>query len=103
MENKKATGKRYFHIIGLVMIIFFVISFITNRFNSIIVEVKNSFDLSLTLTGLLPFTFFIAYGIMSIPAGFLSEMYSEKTLIRLLLDVDPCFAGLCPRPSVWCV
>ncbi len=65
------------------MIIFFVISFITNRFNSVIVEVKNSFDLSLTVTGLLPFTFFIAYGIMSIPAGFLSELYSEKTLLSV--------------------
>lgn len=78
-----ATTKRYFHIIGLVMIVFFVISFITNILNSIIVDVKGSFDLSLTLTGLLPFTFFIAYGIMSIPAGFLSEKYSEKTLLSV--------------------
>jgi fucose permease len=63
------------------MIVFFVISFITNILNSIIVDVKDSFDLSLTLTGLLPFTFFVAYGIMSIPAGFLSEKYSERTLL----------------------
>ena len=65
------------------MLIFFVISFITNILNSIIVDVKNSFDLSLTLTGLLPFAFFIAYGVMSIPAGFLSERYSDKTLLSL--------------------
>ncbi len=65
------------------MIVFFVISFITNILNSIIVDVKDSFDLSLTLTGLLPFTFFIAYGIMSIPAGFLSEKYSERTLLSV--------------------
>ena len=65
------------------MIVFFVISFITNILNSIIVDVKDSFDLSLTLTGLLPFTFFIAYGIMSIPAGFLSEKYSERTLLSI--------------------
>ncbi|MEK6154684.1 MFS transporter [Flavobacteriaceae bacterium 3-367] len=75
------TSKKYFHIIGLVMLIFFVISFITNILNSIIFDVKNSFDLSLTLTGLLPFAFFIAYGVMSIPAGFLSEKYSSKSLL----------------------
>lgn len=75
--------KIYYHIIALVMLIFFVISFITNILNSIIVDVKESFDLSLTLTGLLPFTFFIAYGIMSIPAGFLSEKYSDKKLLSI--------------------
>tara|TARA_R110002012_G_scaffold38661_3_gene107356 strand:+ start:66861 stop:68117 length:1257 start_codon:yes stop_codon:yes gene_type:complete len=83
METSKPSTKRYIHIIGLVMIVFFVISFITNILNSIIVDVKDSFDLSLTLTGLLPFTFFIAYGIMSIPAGFLSEKYSERTLLSV--------------------
>lgn len=81
METSKPKTKRYIHIIALVMIVFFVISFITNILNSIIVDVKDSFDLSLTLTGLLPFTFFIAYGIMSIPAGFLYEKYSERTLL----------------------
>lgn len=81
MENSKPNTKRYYHLVGLVMLVFFVISFITNILNSIIVDVKDSFDLSLTSTGFLPFTFFIAYGIMSIPAGFLSEKYSERTLL----------------------
>ncbi len=81
IKKTKLNSKRYFHIIILVMLIFFVISFITNILNSIIVDVKNSFDLSLTMTGLLPFSFFIAYGVMSIPAGFLSEKYSDKTLL----------------------
>lgn len=75
--------KKYYHIIGLVMLVFFVISFITNILNSIIVDVKNSFDLSLSLTGLLPFAFFIAYGVMSIPAGFLSEKHSDRKLLSL--------------------
>ncbi|MGB3144563.1 MAG: MFS transporter [Maribacter sp.] len=81
MEKSKPITKRYYHLVGLVMLVFFVISFITNILNSIIVDVKDSFDLSLTSTGFLPFTFFIAYGIMSIPAGFLSEKYSERTLL----------------------
>ncbi|MBJ7882118.1 MFS transporter [Gelidibacter salicanalis] len=81
MTYQDKVTKRFYHIILLVMLIFFVISFITNILNSIIVDVKQSFDLSLTLTGLLPFSFFIAYGVMSIPAGFLSEKYGNKTLL----------------------
>lgn len=81
MTKPDKTTKRFYHIIVLVMLVFFVISFITNILNSIIVDVKQSFDLSLTLTGLLPFSFFIAYGVMSIPAGFLSEKYGNKTLL----------------------
>jgi fucose permease len=75
--------RKHYHIVLLVMVIFFAISFITNILNSIIVDVKESFDLSLGLTGLLPFSFFIAYGVMSIPAGFLSEKFSDKTLLSV--------------------
>lgn len=81
MKNKSSKNKIYYSIIILVILIFFVISFITNILNSIIVDIKTSFDLSLTLTGMLPFSFFIAYAIMSVPAGFLSERYSDKTLM----------------------
>ncbi len=83
MKKINSNYKIYYHIIALIGLIFFVISFITNILNSIIVDVKASFNLSLTLTGLLPFTFFIAYGIMSIPAGFLSEKYSDKKLLSI--------------------
>ena len=81
MKKEISKTKIHYTIIALIMLIFFVISFITNILNSIIVDVKTSFDLSLTLTGLLPFSFFIAYGVMSIPAGFLSERYSDKKLL----------------------
>lgn len=94
--------KRFYNLIVLVMIVFFVISFITNILNSIIVDVKNSFDLTLTMTGFLPFTFFIAYGIMSIPAGFLSEKYSEKSLLSwsfLIMAVASLVFAL--FPSYW--
>ena len=76
-------SKKHYHIVALVMIIFFAISFITNILNSIIVDVKESFDLSLGLTGMLPFFFFIDYGVMSIPAGFLSEKYGDKVLLSI--------------------
>ncbi len=79
--SHQSAPKRHYHIVLLVMLVFFVISFITNILNSIIVDVKESFDLSLAMTGLLPFSFFIAYGVMSIPAGFLSEKYGNKALL----------------------
>ena len=83
MNKDSIKHKIYYSMIALIMLVFFVISFITNILNSIIVAVKTSFDLSLTLTGLLPFSFFIAYGVMSIPAGFLSERYSDKKLLSI--------------------
>lgn len=79
--SKTTSSKRYYYIVILVIVIFSVISFITNILNSIIADVKESFELSLTLTGLLPFSFFIAYGVMSIPAGFLAEKFSNKKLL----------------------
>lgn len=79
--SNTSSSKRYYYLVILVIVIFSVISFITNILNSIIADVKESFELSLTLTGLLPFSFFIAYGVMSIPAGFLAEKFSNKKLL----------------------
>mgnify|MGYP000939885111 FL=1 len=86
--------------------LYFVISFVTNILNSIIVDVKQSFDLSLTLTGLLPFAFFIAYGVMSIPAGFLSEKYGNKTLLSvsfLLIAVASLLFVLYPGYKIFTI
>lgn len=62
----------------LVFIVFFVISFITNVLGPIIPDIISSFHLSLGMAGFLPFAFFVAYAVMSIPAGILIEKYSEK-------------------------
>ncbi len=79
--NQTQSQSRYPQLVLLVMIVFFVISFITNILNSIIVAVKDSFELSLSAAGFLPFSFFIAYAVMSIPAGFLAERYSSRSLL----------------------
>ena len=71
--------KQNYYMVVLVFIVFFVISFITNILGSIIPNVTDSFHLSGWQTGLLPFAFFIAYGLMSIPSGMLVEKYQEKT------------------------
>ncbi len=70
--------KRNYYIVILIFLTFFVISFITNILGALNPDVIQSFSLSLTLAGLLPFAFFIAYGVMSIPAGMLVEKYKEK-------------------------
>lgn len=70
--------KRNYSLVVLVFVIFFVISFITNILGSINPNVSDGFHLSGALTGLLPFSFFIAYGLMSIPSGILVEKYKEK-------------------------
>ncbi|MFC2135418.1 sugar MFS transporter [Bacteroidota bacterium] len=73
--------KRNYFIVVLIFIIFSVISFLTNILNPLLPDVKNSFELSNTMAGFLPFAFFIAYGVMSIPSGILVEKYHEKTML----------------------
>jgi fucose permease len=72
--------KRNTFIVLLIFLIFFVISFLTNVLGPIIPDIIDSFDLSIGLAGFLPFCFFVAYGVMSIPSGILIERYSEKTV-----------------------
>lgn len=73
--------KRSYTMVFLVMLTFFVISFITNIIGPLIPDIIKGFNLSLTLVALLPFAFFIAYGVMSIPSGVLIEKYKEKTVM----------------------
>jgi len=73
--------KRNYFMVLLVMLIFFVISFLTNILGPIIPDIIKGFSLSKTLAGFLPFAFFVAYGIMSIPSGMLVERYQEKKVI----------------------
>ena len=75
--------KRNYLVVGLIFLIFFVISFLTNILGPLIPDLIKSYALSLTLAGLLPFSFFIAYGVMSIPAGALVEKHGEKKVMSL--------------------
>ena len=65
----------------MVLLIFFVISFLTNILGPIVPDIIRDFHVSLAMAALLPFCFFIAYGVMSIPAGFMAERWGEKRLI----------------------
>ncbi len=79
------------YVVGLLFLIFFVISFLTNIIGPLVPEIIDDFQLSLTLVAVLPFAFFIAYGVMSIPAGLLIERFQEKPVMVAAFGV--AFAG----------
>ncbi len=68
-------------LVGLIFLVFFVISLLTNILGPIVPDIISTFAVSLGAAGFLVFAFFIAYGVMSIPAGFLVERYSEKVVM----------------------
>lgn len=75
--------KRNYYLVLLIFLIFFAISFLTNILGAINPNVSDSFRLSGTLTGMLPFSFFIAYALMSIPSGMIIQKYGEKKCLIL--------------------
>ncbi len=75
MNNRNKT------IVVFILITFFVISFLTNILGALNPNVSKSFNLSETMAGFLPFSFFIAYGLMSIPSGFMVEKFGEKKML----------------------
>jgi len=75
--------KRSYLTVWLVFLIFFVISLLTNIMGPLVPDIIVTFDLSLFLAGFIPLSFFLAYGVMSIPAGFLIEKFQAKPVLIL--------------------
>lgn len=67
--------------VGIVFLTFFVMSLLTNILGPIVPDIITSFRVSLRAAAFLPFSFFIAYGVMSIPAGFLVDRFGEKPVM----------------------
>jgi len=74
-------GGRSRFLVGVVFFVFFVISFLTNILGPLVPDIIAGFHVSLTMAAILPFAFFIAYGVMSIPAGFAVQRWGEKKLM----------------------
>lgn len=87
VEHRQPSSSRSRYMIVLVMITFFVISLLTNIVGPLVPDIIKSFRVSLTAAALLAFSFFIAYGVMSIPAGFLVERLTEKPVMVLAFFV----------------
>ncbi len=71
------------YMVSMVFLTFFVISLLTNILGPIVPDIIGSFHVSLTAAGFLAFAFFIAYGVVSIPAGFFVERFTEKPVMLL--------------------
>jgi fucose permease len=77
----KLSSKRIWQI-ALIMSFWFVISFITNILGPLIPDIINNFSLkNLALAGFIPTSFFVAYAVMSIPAGLMIEKWGEKRVL----------------------
>lgn len=75
-------------IICYIMLVWFVISFVTNLIGPLMPIIIDDFHLSLGLAGFLPFSFFLAYGLISIPAGALVEARGIRTTLLAAFAVN---------------
>jgi fucose permease len=78
---RAGAGTRSRFLVAVVFFVFFVISFLTNILGPLVPDIIADFHVSLSMAAILPFAFFIAYGVMSIPAGFAVERWGEKRLM----------------------
>jgi len=69
------------YMVSIVFLTFFVMSLLTNILGPIVPDIITSFKVTLAAAAFLPFSFFIAYGVMSVPAGFLVERLGEKPVM----------------------
>jgi len=73
--------RRNYFIVCLVLLMFFVLSFLTNILGPIIPDIIDGFHVSMAAAAFLPFSFFLAYGVLSVPAGFLVDRFTEKPVM----------------------
>ncbi|MEG1685766.1 MAG: MFS transporter, partial [Bacteroides sp.] len=74
--------KKNIGLLALIMMFWFVISFITNILGPLIPDIIRGFSLkNLAMAGFIPTFFFIAYAIMSIPAGILIDRFGERPVL----------------------
>ena len=81
-------------LVSLIFLIFFVISFLTNIIGPLVPDIIKSFDLSFKMASFLPLSFFVAYGLMSIPSGFLIETFGEKKIMIMAFLISSMGAFL---------
>ncbi|MFA7116798.1 MAG: MFS transporter [Bacteroidales bacterium] len=76
--------KIHFGLLVLIMAFWFVLAFIQNILGPLVPDIIKSFDLeSMKLAGFIPTSFFLAYAIISIPAGILADKIGEKKVLMI--------------------
>ena len=81
-------------VIVYILCVWFAISFVTNIIGPLMPIIISDFSLNLTLAGFLPFSFFLAYGVISIPAGSFVEKFGARKALLLAFGLN--FAGALP-------
>lgn len=75
-------------IVALILLIWFVISFVTNIIGPLMPSLIETYELNLTLAAFLPFSFFLAYAIVSIPSGLLIELIGSKKAMLIAFSFN---------------
>jgi len=81
-------------LVVFVMVVFFVISFITNIIGPLIPQFIKTYNLSLVLASFLPLSFFFSYGVFSVPAGIFLERYGGKIVMLSAFIISSSGAAL---------
>ena len=71
-----------------ILCLWFIISFVTNILGPLMPLIVDGFDINYTMAGFLPFSFFLAYGLVSIPAGALTEVIGPKKTMLLAFGIN---------------
>ena len=58
---------------------------VNNLLGALVPDISTAFSINLTMTSLLSFSLFLAYGFFSVPAGILLEKFHSKPLIIFAL------------------
>jgi fucose permease len=98
--------KKNYLIVVLVLVTFFVISLLTNIIGPLVPDIIRDFGINQTLAGFLIASFFIAYGVMSIPAGIMVEKWGEKKVMLLAFGLSSTTAlvfVLSPNYSIYAI
>ncbi len=98
--------KHNYRVVVLVMLVFVVVSFVTNLMDPMGTDLQASFHLNEAQLGYLSFAMFIAYAVMSLPAGLLVERFSAKAVLiaafllsalgAFAIAIHPSFATVLP-------
>jgi fucose permease len=94
--------RRNYFIVSVIFLVFFVLSLLTNILGPIIPDIIDSFHVSMAAAAFLPFSFFLAYGILSVPAGFLVDRFTEKpVMVASFLAALLGALGFALHPTYW--
>ena len=75
-------------VVVFILVVWFAISFVTNIIGPLMPIIIDNYGLSLTLGAFLPFSFFLAYGIASIPAGIMVEKIGMKVSMMVAFGLN---------------